>query len=971
MAFTPKAWSTYAKTLAARAAWQKPMTATSAKNIAANNIKAPSTNKGMTKQEVLDQAVSSWKAKVQWSNIMVNGTNIWSTKEFQWEDMANVQDIMTWKFSPQKATEQQEPMTEPKVEETDAVATTTADQQASWWQEKQNTETVQQQQVVWGMNVGASWTGWTQTKKQVLDQAISSWQASVDQSWNVITKSWQNIGNISWMDLSKSAIWQSAPNANQAVQQDQEALQQQKQDDLNKINAIKPDVALWLSNSPDSPFWNKFWQEAIDTESQVPGYMNERNKIIASSIMLNNPNMKFMSDAKRKETILHDIIDRQEWGIDPAIESWYNRTIDNVNNLINREIPAYKSEDYFNMLLKWEKIDYDAATGNPELKSARERFNNLQKFSTMDVTSLSEYMKSWELLKGGQTWNDLLNKGMWDSLNRAYSMYVTKSENSVYNYIGWEVSSFSPDKSLEWQKSQKFDLGTWLEWKISEKILSLMTDDKIPTLASFLAADDDVQRAKETARETEAQINDLSTEIENFADDVKTKVVEKGGEATDDPFLNAYIQEKTKPFVRRLTQLQSKYRNEIALLSDLSENARTEFEVKEYNKKAEIEWYQFVLWRLDKQKAEEAAAKQAAQQQSNRDKSFGLQVDQFNRQKSKADMPNMQITGYGADGKPIYQYYDSKTNTRKNAPTQSSTQATWIYVNAKFWNKNIDVDTAILPALQTAQSELEANGIKIAVGESKRDQTETIKGMASKYWIPFNAKNPNETAAALRKAWHQVADVWKSKHESWMAVDIYASWWWKVDDRTKAILNKNWFYQTAWAGDLGHFEYVGSLAGQWSNSMTNITQWIYNGTMNSTDILSPKTLKEYGLEWQSRDSIISTVNKSLFDTYLNKESTKDEIWELVTRAKATFPKDENSRVSPLKDTVWPNKTFQYLMENDLMEYDTSNSDAVEVMGSLLEKTFEWSKVDRDILYGSLKERFGRSVANDLLDYLNL
>jgi hypothetical protein len=55
-----------------------------------------------------------------------------------------------------------------------------------------------------------------------------------------------------------------------------------------------------------------------------------------------------------------------------------------------------------------------------------------------------------------------------------------------------------------------------------------MTDDKIPTLASFLAADEDVQRAKETARETESQINNLSTEIENFADDVKTKVVEKG-----------------------------------------------------------------------------------------------------------------------------------------------------------------------------------------------------------------------------------------------------------------------------------------------------------------------------------------------------------------------------------------------------------------------------------------------------------
>jgi hypothetical protein len=40
--------------------------------------------------------------------------------------------------------------------------------------------------------------------------------------------------------------------------------------------------------------------------------MNERNKTIASSIMLNNQNIKFMSDAKRKDVILRDIIDRQE-----------------------------------------------------------------------------------------------------------------------------------------------------------------------------------------------------------------------------------------------------------------------------------------------------------------------------------------------------------------------------------------------------------------------------------------------------------------------------------------------------------------------------------------------------------------------------------------------------------------------------------------------------------------------------------
>jgi hypothetical protein len=40
--------------------------------------------------------------------------------------------------------------------------------------------------------------------------------------------------------------------------------------------------------------------------------MNERNKTVASTIMLNNYDMKYMGDAQRKDLILKDIIDRQE-----------------------------------------------------------------------------------------------------------------------------------------------------------------------------------------------------------------------------------------------------------------------------------------------------------------------------------------------------------------------------------------------------------------------------------------------------------------------------------------------------------------------------------------------------------------------------------------------------------------------------------------------------------------------------------
>ena len=95
--------------------------------------------------------------------------------------------------------------------------------------------------------------------------------------------------------------------------------------------------------------------------------------------------------------------------------------------------------------------------------------------------------------------------------------------------------------------------------------------------------------------------------------------------------------------------------------------------------------------------------------------------------------------------------------------------------------------------------------------QGHRDQTETIKSMAQRHGIPFNASNPNETAEALRQAGHQVANVGNSKHENGMAIDIYANANFDAPTAEQVdILNKNGFYQTAGAWDMGHFDYLGS-----------------------------------------------------------------------------------------------------------------------------------------------------------------
>ena len=127
--------------------------------------------------------------------------------------------------------------------------------------------------------------------------------------------------------------------------------------------------------------------------------MNERNKVIASQLMLSNPNMKSMSDATRKQSIIEDIVRRQGKELDPAIMDWYQNTANTINNLITRQIPPYTSNDFFGMMLKGESVSEEMTENNqnPSYMNAKSRFNNLKTFSSMNVNDLANQIKSGRL----------------------------------------------------------------------------------------------------------------------------------------------------------------------------------------------------------------------------------------------------------------------------------------------------------------------------------------------------------------------------------------------------------------------------------------------------------------------------------------------------------------------------------------------------------------------------------------------
>lgn len=152
-------------------------------------------------------------------------------------------------------------------------------------------------------------------------------------------------------------------------------------------------------------------------------------------------------------------------------------------------------------------------------------------------------------------------------------------------------------------------------------------------------------------------------------------------------------------------------------------------------------------------------------------------------------------------------------------PTQWP-QPSWNLTPVQLWAKEVVLDSSVTESISTAFKDMQAAWLDVVVvWQWHRDQVATIKTMAAKWWIPFNEANPAETAALLTAAWHKVAAPWLSKHETWMAVDLYAADWKSaLDAKHVKYLNDNWWFQTAWAWDMWHFEYTWKWNWGWNSS---------------------------------------------------------------------------------------------------------------------------------------------------------
>lgn len=170
---------------------------------------------------------------------------------------------------------------------------------------------------------------------------------------------------------------------------------------------------------------------------------------------------------------------------------------------------------------------------------------------------------------------------------------------------------------------------------------------------------------------------------------------------------------------------------------------------------------------------------------------------------------------------PVWQEWEDASGKHAGwvTPWVNPTVSTWTkptgnIVQVSAGNKTVRLDQVGAIWFENAINQLKSAWLSVVVWQWARDQTATIKSMAEQFGIPFNASNPAETAQKLRNAGHQVADPWKSNHESGMAIDVYGNS--KLDAVTpeqERILNANGWYSAGIPWDAGHFEYRGGGTG--------------------------------------------------------------------------------------------------------------------------------------------------------------
>lgn len=292
-----------------------------------------------------------------------------------------------------------------------------------------------------------------------------------------------------------------------------------------------------------------------------------------------------------------------------------------------------------------------------------------------------------------------------------------------------------------------------------------------------------------------------------------------------------------------------------------------------------------------------------------------LEADKFALETKKAtEMTPSQKAQYDLDVKKFWLEQAKFRAEQWWTDTETWITPSWNYsdftYNMASWTKKaVKVDSIAKDSLMTALNTL---GKGVIVWDSFRDSARQ-QALYDK----------------LSATWATVAKPWTSKHEKWLAVDIYG--WKDANGRLTsptseqvAIMNNNWWFQTAWEDDKWHFEY----------------KWV---TWDANAKVKGLTIWLWWTEWE-RKSIQNEIVKKAKQDWITVEEAKKKLWyktwDDVEFAKAR-KEDYTSFKKSIKDSTSSARTTLTL----LAQPQTAIWDVASVVGFL--KTIDPSSVARE------------------------
>jgi len=585
---------------------------------------------------------------------------------------------------------------------------------------------------------------------------------------------------------------------------------------------------------PDAPIDTRTWAPAVQTQAPAPvaDVKIEPQKVVEPIKVSEPPKIEEIKPAWLPQSIeewktqgsniadLESMIETKYWTVATSKDwvltaniEWvdYQWNIDAAWNPIKTRVWWESSQDIYTRLMAWEAIEDTWITQTPEYTNAKARYDIVSKYMWMTEDQLYSAYVGWQIWSTLE--KELINnpylaaakekynqKIIADNINdQSYTM-LDAYNRADWTYQAWEEVSFLEELSNKITESLNNQSKDVLSFK---DFMATNYPDLVSDTRELNQKNEDLQRLVD---ERDARLDEIIKENPWISINRATMLAARQNKDT-----NAQI--KSMSYEIGNLQANINYQTTMAdkeFWYEQDNQARADALQAEqrwmaFNALQTAQWQEFQREQIADQRAYEQAnawvktqiiTDPATWQQALINSSTWEVITTYETGLKPDTMTAAQEAQYNLD---VAKFWLETAKFNLEAWVSEPVVPTWnigtISYTNEFWTtKNVNVDNVASPSLLTAFNAMWDTAI---------------------VWNWYRTREEQQALYDAYQAWTGwlAAAPWTSKHETWMAIDLYG-WTDKDGNLLKPtaeqvkIMKENWWEQIAWEEDLWHFEYT-------------------------------------------------------------------------------------------------------------------------------------------------------------------